>query len=106
MILILVSDPVPFFAASSISFAQRAAKASIYLIPVLTPFLKASSHFEVRGSPRISFLYEIISFIAAGPHSLVFSSGSITFTQILLSNNCPVSYTHLRAHETRHDIVC
>ena len=24
----------------------------------------------------------------------------------LLSNPNPVSYTHLRAHETRHDLVC
>src|SRR5665648_622379 len=24
----------------------------------------------------------------------------------LLSYNNPVSYTHLRAHETRHDLVC
>ncbi|CZR99393.1 hypothetical protein CDFC105_64224 [Clostridioides difficile] len=21
-------------------------------------------------------------------------------------SSCPVSYTHLRAHETRHDLVC
>src|SRR5450756_948699 len=23
-----------------------------------------------------------------------------------MSSTCPVSYTHLRAHETRHDLVC
>src|SRR5659263_754078 len=24
----------------------------------------------------------------------------------IMSDNTPVSYTHLRAHETRHDLVC
>src|SRR5450756_2956839 len=27
-------------------------------------------------------------------------------TSCLASGNIPVSYTHLRAHETRHDLVC
>ena len=57
MILALVSEPLPFFAESSISFAQRAANASIYLIPELTPFLNASSHLEVLGL-RFSYLSE------------------------------------------------
>src|SRR5450756_1622194 len=30
------------------------------------------------------------------------TSGAVTAT----CGPCPVSYTHLRAHETRHDLVC
>src|SRR5450756_3091857 len=37
-------------------------------------------------------------------------SGCLISTRSTSSKNescrCPVSYTHLRAHETRHDIVC
>ena len=29
-----------------------------------------------------------------------------THGEILLDGNITVSYTHLRAHETRHDLVC
>src|SRR5450759_1439746 len=38
-------------------------------------------------------------------YSLPVSLSTISETNFRISNE-PVSYTHLRAHETRHDLVC
>src|SRR5665648_1125395 len=41
---------------------------------------------------------------------LIFLNGPLVGTRVPCPTNCtittPVSYTHLRAHETRHDLVC
>ena len=48
-----VSEPWPAMAAASTSWAARAAKASMYLIPVETPSAKASSQRVVLGMPMM-----------------------------------------------------
>ena len=48
-----VSDSLPAMAAASISWAARAAKASMYLMPVETPSAKASSQRLVLGMPMM-----------------------------------------------------
>src|SRR5450759_115046 len=40
------------------------------------------------------------------PESFRREGGGMTWERRLPHEHDPVSYTHLRAHETRHDIVC
>ena len=39
-------------------------------------------------------------------YNITAAGGAIRKTQPNANVNRPVSYTHLRAHETRHDLVC
>src|SRR5450759_5898253 len=56
-----------------------------------TPAYRPSSSTVDWAKPR----YSIPSYIRP-------STRAVSFIDSL----CPVSYTHLRAHETRHDLVC
>src|SRR5450759_4391994 len=46
------------------------------------------------------------STLAMGAIRYLASNGKVTEGSVRLSGVEPVSYTHLRAHETRHDLVC
>src|SRR5450756_1777008 len=67
-------------------------------------------------APAIAVVYELIRQKRKGLHLIEVNGGS--HSEFLVGGGCvaiwescwighePVSYTHLRAHETRHDLVC
>src|SRR5659263_740194 len=61
-----------------------------------------SASFRTKVIPLCSLLRAAIRFF---PNPLTSASLS-SLTRLLPKGNASVSYTHLRAHETRHDLVC
>src|SRR5659263_430050 len=62
---------------------------------------------ERIAANRYAYLLNLpIVLTTAAPN--VSTRQSTTCSDILVPSSCwvPVSYTHLRAHETRHDLVC
>src|SRR5450756_2735649 len=57
---------------------------------------------EVAGTTTDP-VYKAMEFLPVGPVVMVDTAG---FDDDGSLGSLPVSYTHLRAHETRHDLVC
>src|SRR5450759_5291813 len=67
------------------------------------------SRVNAKPSQTITHRYTMIDMIdAAGLRVMraIADEGSFTGAAVSLGYSQPVSYTHLRAHETRHDLVC
>eukprot|EP00825_Cyclidium_porcatum_P015322 TRINITY_DN185_c0_g1_i1.p1 TRINITY_DN185_c0_g1~~TRINITY_DN185_c0_g1_i1.p1 ORF type:complete len:160 (+),score=33.62 TRINITY_DN185_c0_g1_i1:368-847(+) len=55
---------------------------------------------------RFSCDNNIVGFTDSNPHTLQFQQAKSKCDDPAFQSSLPVSYTHLRAHETRHDLVC
>src|SRR5665648_1231787 len=62
---------------------------------VISDFYKGDLVFEIEGLFKYEFTNELGREVMLKPIILLVIPGLL-----------PVSYTHLRAHETRHDLVC
>src|SRR5450759_4795876 len=86
---------LPSFTSSKKGFYPLATQGSTGLIPVSSQ-KSISAGYKSRPYPRHAY-------------SLVQLSSIFSISQWAVTNPCgqkAVSYTHLRAHETRHDLVC
>src|SRR5450759_5435225 len=80
-----------------IAEVKRASPSKGMLAPHLDP-VKLACLYEANGASVISVLTE--------PHFFLGSPEYLTAIKGAVNIPVPVSYTHLRAHETRHDLVC
>src|SRR5450759_3745875 len=82
-------------------------QASSFLRDTLTTGGTAILRGETADDPGLGFAHSVVSGLSMCPRRLESRylydrQGSAIFDRITE----PVSYTHLRAHETRHDLVC
>src|SRR5450756_108715 len=67
--------------------------------------------YSRTGNPTRTALETALASLEGGEYGLAFASGQAATTAVVNilkagDHIVAVSYTHLRAHETRHDLVC
>src|SRR5450756_2502758 len=73
-----------------------------HLDSLLTGGFRAGELVLLGGGPGLGKT----TFALQVARNLVISGHSVVFFSFEHDYHSPVSYTHLRAHETRHDLVC
>ena len=87
--------------AIGVNYADTARREGQYVVPTPLPYIPGS---EAAGV-IVATGSKVKRFEAGMRVSALIESGAYA-DFVTIDANTPVSYTHLRAHETRHDLVC
>src|SRR5450756_677118 len=92
---------------TTVSDIEHIESQSLVGVTVIKVFFQPTANIQTAIAQTVASVQTQVRQLPPGitpPLVIKYSASSIPVVQLGLSS--PVSYTHLRAHETRHDLVC